>query len=352
MRQRFARIALFSTAGLVVAALCVAAAAAWRLSQGPVSLSYFNQQISTIISDGLGGNRAEISDLVIERDRESGRTSLRMRDLRLYDDNGILIARAPRAAIGVDVSALLTGSVVPRRLELIGPKIKIRRLITGEVKMGFGDADQTLRPAPPPPIIVTDNEPDPTDSAQPLSDEVVLKAPDSGLTHYVRKEFFSRRGGSAASTINAISISDAEISLYDQENDSFWRIPSANLAFKKVGFGASLFFDAEVESGKKPWRVDLVANYRRSTDGYSVIARISDLVPADLSKKIFMLSQLTQVRLPLSGQVNVEINGEGHVKSAKANLVAASGVVDFPDFLSRPIFVDGGQAEPCLGSAV
>ncbi|MGI9481803.1 MAG: DUF3971 domain-containing protein [Hyphomicrobiales bacterium] len=326
-----------------MAGLCIAAAGAWRLSQGPVSLSYFNNQISSIISDGLGGKRAEISDLVIERDAESGRTSLRMRDLRLFDDNGILIAKAPRAAIGVDISALLTGSVVPRRLELIGPNIKIRRLITGEVKMGFGDADQTLRPASTPPVVSGDAQPDPADAVQPLGEEVVLKAPASGLTHYVKKEFFSKRGGSAASTINAITISNASISLYDQENNSFWRIPSANLAFKKTDFGASLFFDATVASGKKPWKLDLVANYRRSSDGYSVIARISDLVPADLSKKIFMLSQLTQVRLPLSGQVNVEIQGDGKMNSATANLVAAPGVVDFPDFLSSPIVVDKGK---------
>ena len=133
-----------------MAALCVFAAGAWRLSQGPVSLSYFNDDIREIISTGLGGSRAEISDLVIERDASTGETSLRMRDLQLYDESGVLIAKAPRAAVGVDVSQLFAGRIVPNRLELIGPNIKIRRLITGEIKMGFGDADQSFLPPPLP----------------------------------------------------------------------------------------------------------------------------------------------------------------------------------------------------------
>jgi hypothetical protein len=339
-------VALFSIMGIVGLVLCLAAAGAWRLSQGPVSLSFLTDEVRSVISAGLGGNRAEISDVVFERDPETGRASLHIRDLALFDTNGALIAKAPRAAIGIDVAALFTGTIVPRRLELIGPNIKVRRLITGEIKMGFGEADQTVQP----PVLDRDltpetsveAQPDPVDATLPLKNEVEVKAPDSGLMNFVRKEFFSKSGDTAASTINAITISNANISLFDQENDSIWRIPRANLAFKKVAFGASLFADAQVTSGKQHWKLDMVANYRQSTDGYSITARIFDLVPADLSKKIFILSQLTQVRLPLSGQVNVELQGDGSIKSANAELSAASGSVNFPDFLSKPINVDDG----------
>lgn len=151
MRQRVAKIALFGITGIVVAALCIVAAGAWRLSQGPVSLTFLTDEIRSIISTGLGGKKVEITDVVFERNPETGRANLHIRDLRLYDTNGALIAKAPRAAIGIDVSAILTGKIVPRRLELIGPNIKIHRLITGEIKMGFGDADQTVREATPGP---------------------------------------------------------------------------------------------------------------------------------------------------------------------------------------------------------
>ncbi|MGI9371375.1 MAG: DUF3971 domain-containing protein [Hyphomicrobiales bacterium] len=336
MRGRLTKWAVFGVTGFLVLGLCVFAAAAWRLSQGPVSLSYFNPQLREIISNGLGGNRAEISDLVIERDSISGATSLRMRDLKLYDESGALIAKAPRAAIGIDVSQLITGNIVPNRLELIGPAIKVRRLLTGEIKMGFGEADESfLPPALPQSREAKSAEGDP----QPAG---IIDNEDAGLTDFVRREFFSQDSSGGGTTITSIQISNASFSLYDQENDAIWSIPRANLAFKKVGFGASLFFDAQVASGPTPWKLDVVANYRRSTDNFGVVAKIADLIPADISRKIFMLSKLTQVKLPLSGQVDLELDRDLQIKSAKAQLAATAGEVDFPEFLSRPIEIEQG----------
>ncbi len=336
MRGRLTKCAVFGITGLLVLGLCVFAAGAWRLSQGPVSLSYFNSQLREIISNGLGGNRVEISDLVIERDSSSGETSLRMRDLKLYDEGGALIAQAPRAAIGVDVSQLITGKIVPNRLELIGPAIKIRRLISGEIKMGFGEADESfLPPALPQSQDTSGDQANP----QPAAD---TENQDAGLTEFVRQEFFSPDEAGSGSTITSIEISNAAFSLYDQENDAIWAIPRANLAFKKAEFGASLFFDAQVASGQTPWKLDVVANYRRSTDNFGVVARVADLVPADLSRKVFMLSQLTQVKLPMSGQIDLEIDRNLIVKSAKAQLAATAGEVDFPEFLSRPVEIEQG----------
>src|SRR5690606_37400076 len=70
--------------------------------------------------------------------------------------------------------------------------------------------------------------------------------------------------------------------------------------------------------------------------------KIFDLVPADLSDKVFALSQLAQVRLPLSGRAEVEFNEDGVVGKASAELSAGAGRVGFPGYISEPILIDEG----------
>ena len=144
MQQRIAKVTLVSLVACVAIAAILAAAAYWRLSQGPVSLSFLRDNVRATISEGLGGVPVDVADVVIERNSSTGRTDVRIRDLRLYDNSGVLIAKAPRAAIEVKGQELLTGKIIPIGLRLIGPNIKVRRLISGEVRLGFGDAGQGL----------------------------------------------------------------------------------------------------------------------------------------------------------------------------------------------------------------
>ncbi|MEM8687956.1 MAG: DUF3971 domain-containing protein [Pseudomonadota bacterium] len=331
-----------SVIACLVVACVVAVAAFWRLSQGPVSLSFLRDNVRSTISDGLGGLPVEVADVILERDSVSGRTSVRLRDLRLFDSTGRLIAKAPRAAIEVKGSELMTGNVVPVGLELIGPNIKIRRLITGGVKLGFGDVAQGLPAA-------VDSETTKGDSlrAEPqapsVADEVAADVvATEGLIEYLRSEFVADTSVSAAATIRSISVSRAVVSLYDEENDAIWNAPDVNLAFKKVPYGASLFVDALVGGNEDTMRMDMVANFKRETGDYSLTARFHDLVPANLSRKIFILSDLAKVSLPLSGRLDLEVARDGNLKSANAELSAGAGQVNFPDFLSQPLQVKEG----------
>lgn len=49
-----------------------------------------------------------------ERSSDSG-TRTRLRDPEMKDKNGNLVARAPRAAVGIQGEALLSGAIVPTR---------------------------------------------------------------------------------------------------------------------------------------------------------------------------------------------------------------------------------------------
>ena len=151
-------------------------------------------------------------------------------------------------------------------------------------------------------------------------------------------------------------ISRASVSLYDEANEVWWHAPEANLVLRRVAYGFALFADASVASGDAPWRSEIVASYKAQTRTFSVSARVFDLIPADIAEDVFALSQLAQVRLPLSGQAHVEFTRDGKMIAASAELNAAAGRVGFPDYISEPVLIDQGKVrfdyEPSSGHIV
>ncbi len=330
-------------------AVALAASFMWRLSQGPLALTFLTPTVQNTINASLTGMQVKIGDVIVERDQDTGRPRIRLRDIRLKDPDGNMIARAPRAAVEVDTSALLTGKVVPEQLDLIGPRIMARRLLDGTLQLGFG-------------VTASEQAASGSGAKQDRVDAGSGTAapedqPGSNVIDFLRKEIAAdQRGVSPISSVMAVRITHASISLYDEANDALWFAPKANLVLRRMPYGFALFADASIASGKDPWRTEVVANYRVADQRFTVSARVFDLVPADLSDQVFALSQLAQVRLPLSGHAEVEFTDKGKLTKASAELTVAAGMVGFPGYISDPIIVDEGllrfDYEPSTGDIV
>lgn len=346
MPRTVRKFTLLTVLALLGAVVFVAALFMFRLSQGPVSLTFLTGSIQSAINANLAGYRVELSDAIIERDSQNGQPRLRLRNLVLKNTAGQAIARAPRAAIGVDGTALLAGRIVPRQLELIDAHIQIQRGLNGNFSLGFGSARTP-------------------DNSSSNADGVVDAAPDAtpsattavALREFLDRELLSGTGGSTAvSTLETVKISNASLSLFDEFNQASWNAPAANLLFRRMPYGFALFADMRIATGGEPWRSELVANYRAGSRTFAISARIFDLVPADLSSKVFALHQLAQVRFPLSGQAELQLTDEGQITKASAELTAASGIIGFPDYISEPIAISEGllrfDFEPETGAFV
>ncbi|HKQ94948.1 MAG TPA: DUF3971 domain-containing protein [Aestuariivirgaceae bacterium] len=331
---------------VALALLCIFATLAIafmvRLSQGPVTLTFLTGPIQSAINSNLGDYRVEVAGAIIERDQLSGQPRLRLRNLVLKNIQGEVIAQAPRAAIGIDGTAVLAGRIVPRQLELIDAHIQIQRGLDGNFSLGFGTArspdeaaDQASAPEPP---------------AEPST-------PGAALREFFDRELLSgSRGQTAVSTLETVKISNASLALFDEFNQANWSAPSANLLFRRMPYGFALFADVRIATGGEPWRSELVANYRAASRTFAISARIFDLVPADLSSKVFALHRLAQVRFPLSGQAELQLTDEGEITKASAELTAAAGIIGFPDYISEPIAISEGllrfDLEPETGAFI
>ena len=298
----------------------------YRLSSGPVSLSFMKGTIESILSASIGRLDLTIGDAIIERDKNTGAPHFRLRNIELRDDEGLVIARAPRAAISVSTASLLSGNVRPTGLELIGPRMMLRRNMDGTLALGFGQLTDE-------PVSAT---------AEPM---------DPNATAIAFQDFLDSQLLGKASALDNVLVSDASIQLFDERNQAVWYAPSANLVLKRVSYGYSFFVNADVAGNGKTWQTEMFANYVTATKEMAVEARLIDLVPADLSDKIFALSKLAQVRVPLSGTARFAVDGTGKLTQASAEFSAGEGELGFPDYLAEPVAVQGGSIRLAYNAA-
>ncbi len=333
MRGRLGRIALAAALALALAAALAAGALFWRLSRGPLPLGFLDATVQRAMNENLAASgsplRLRSDGIVLERASGSGHPALRLRNVRLMDGSGRILAHAPRASFGVDGMALLSGRVRLRTLELIGPRIILRRKASGTFEVGFATAAASKEAR--------------RDSKEPATRTADLFDLDS-LFRLIEEQIFAppKASRTTLSSLETIRVTGAAISFYDELNDVLWYAPRADLVFRKVPYGFALLLAGDVSNGGRPWRTELTASFRRKARTFTVAARVFDVYPMDVARNIFAVSRLARLDLPLSGHVEAEFTASGELLKASAELTAGRGRVSFPGYIAREARIDEG----------
>ena len=109
----------------------------WRLEQGPVRLGFLQGIVENVVGNSLENANLSIRDAVLMRDEENNALRFRLQGIKIVDDKGNFIARAPSSEISLDMGQLMTGSVKLTSLTLIGPRFTVLRKLDGSLKLGF-----------------------------------------------------------------------------------------------------------------------------------------------------------------------------------------------------------------------
>jgi hypothetical protein len=338
LRRRLAKITILSL--MTVATVCAAIIGAvyWRLSEGPISLDFMREKVQAEINRNLSGMEVRLAGVVVERDAETRVPQFRLRNLELLDADGNTIARAPRAAISVDESGLLTGNIVPRELELIGPRIMIKRAISGGFVMGFG------RPSEPDGDEVSTNEAGKSDHAS-VADDIMTETRGAEIIDALSAPAVAegKAGKSTIASVDFIRISRAQLTLFDEANNAYWNASDADLAFSRMPYGFAVVAEMSIQSEGAPIQAEISASYRRAEGDFGISARIVNFVPSAASRKIYALSQLARVNVPLAGQAELRMTEAGQITRGTAEFTVDAGQIAFPDFIADPIMVDEGS---------
>lgn len=334
--MKILRVASVVLVSIVVVLSLVGGAVYWRLLDGPVALGFLNSRIETAINANLVGMRVTLGGAVLEIDPGTKVPSVQFQNLTMRDDQGNIIANAPRAAVTLDTASLFFGKVVPRSLSLIGPRISARRKLDGSVALGVGGE---AAPADAE-VVVEEN------FGQGAGTSGKSAADPAALTNGAKLvAILDSHEGSVLSSLESIRISRAAISFYDDANSVNWVAPRADLTFKKTDFGFVVLAKADVASAGDPWHAEISATYRHDTQGFEISAKVDQLVPANVADKIYALSQFAKLTTPLSGRVEFLQAADGSLTSASAEMTMGAGAIDLPDYFSAPLAIDNGTLE-------
>lgn len=348
LRRRIAKITAYALMSIAAIILIAVSAAYYRLTRGPVTLNAFASTIQQRINANLSGMAVEIGGLVLELPPGDDLPRLRLRDLVLRDTKGSVIARAPRAAVGIDGPALWALEVKPRTLELIGPRIFVKRNLNGGMELGFGNLAETgdeqgnATALPPGTGDGKSDREEAVDAPAPSPMDIVPNIPGATLMQILSGS--PQQDASGIGTMEDIRVTGAALSFFDEPNNAIWNAEKADLAFRRMPYGFAVVTTGSVLNGSQPgsWHMELSASYRRDSRSFSISARMYDLVPSYVSEKVFALAQFARVKVPLSGHAEFEITESGELTKATAEFAAAAGEVGLPDYLARPVVIDEG----------
>jgi hypothetical protein len=340
VRRRSLRVAVFSLLWVLGLIVICAGGFYWRLTQGPLSLAFMGDSIERAINNQLPGFRIALGETELELDAETRTPNVRVKNIVLHDANGEVIASAPKAGVTLDKANLLQGVVGIQNLDLIGPRINIRRNLDGSLQLGIAnDLAATDQP------IVLEAEPQDTDASaksslggdtppaqtQLISGSKILELLDAGgVTGTLSK-------------LEEVRLSRGALQFYDEANNATWIAPRAELAFRRTPSGFVVATKADVTSSGEPWKVEASVTFRKLEKNFTANVVVDNLVPATVADQVYALSQFARLNTPLSGNFQLEAREDGLLTKLEGQVFAAAGQVNLPEYLANPILIDEGS---------
>ncbi|MEQ8604502.1 MAG: AsmA-like C-terminal domain-containing protein [Marivibrio sp.] len=404
------RLLLEIAAFLVVGTLLAAGAAVWKLSSGPVSLTFLTSTIEDAVNSPDASYRIALGDTQATWGGWERAIDLVATDVTIADAQGAEILTLPRVAIGLSLADLGKGVVRPTSIDLLDAELLLIRQSDGALAIavaegaeaGPGEPDQGTPPAPPSvegaliPAPILDELATPPDGLGPIGELTRL------ILTNARIWFDDRRTGALwrGREINAVVVRDAgglsanlsgvllaegarttltagldhsydsdrfdlSASLRDAPLAVVARFAPAAESWLPMRQKANLDVSLGVDRAGRP----LVATLRAETPYLAVSAR-ADALPAEVGDagagpieaaveierlEPARLSEVVQGLAPL-GAFQASITGEGSVaytpgdglRRAALTLSAGEGVVVAPAVYPNGLVIYGAEADLAL----
>jgi len=220
---KYVRAHHISRASLIVAGVLAATVfffvgAGLRLLIGPISLGPFSGKLSDAIAQAIPGVTVKYDQAAVEWSRDEGRVTLVILGARVFDEDGRIIAQAPKADIALAAGAFVEGKVEVKRITLVGVQLTLVRTRDGAVRLGVGKGSGR------------------NDFLSNITDAITATS-------------------SKTSSLQTFAVRDARIAVYDEVTGLFVVAPRANMMIATAGPNLSASFDADIEISGRPAKV-------------------------------------------------------------------------------------------------
>ena len=329
--------------GLGVAACLavIAVSALWlRLASGPLSLDMLTPWLTTAIEERLGGHhRVQVGGTQIER-TEQGRMAVRLRDIIVRDENGAIVAVAPKAEVGVSIANLLVGQIRPQRLSLIGAGMAVRVEQDGQVTV-FASADQRAiagpSRAPPVPGGAISMLPP---AQAPVATKPAPTAPGgfAGLLGWLDRLDALGLDGQG---LTEIGLKSGSISVDDRRGGKHWEFVNIDLSLTRRTNG-SIALALASTGADGPW--SLAATVTPKPDGQRLIeAVVRDISPKDLLLALRVDTGQMEADTPISATLRAEVGPDAAPLALEGQVIVGAGLFVDPNQPLSRLRIDEAQ---------
>jgi hypothetical protein len=329
-RRWFGRLAWTLGSGISVTAL-VLLGLWWRLASGPIELNLATPWLASAIADNFGSKHTvTVGGTQLERD-ENGRTALRMRDIIVRDAEGVVVASAPKAEVGLSGSSLLSGRVRAESLNLVGAEMAVRIETDGNITVFAGANSRPIATAPA--------------SALPVHPVGESAAPGGALRSSLEDfggllAWFDGLGatGLDGHDLRELGLKNGNLTVDDQRNGKHWTFSNINVSLTRPPQGGVIFRLAS-ETPERPWQ--LSAALRPLSGGLRAVGIEARKVSAtDLLLALRFGEGAVESDLPLSASLRGEFAADGSLQGARGQIVAEAGFIRDPQNVSAGLAIE------------
>lgn len=334
MPGRVRKWALWITAGTAGVILLASAALLIMLMSGPVSLSMIAPRLQAMINDGLKGIALEFSDATLDWSSDSDFVGVALKDLKVRDKSGAMMAQAPRVEMSLSVSALLDGRAVPRHVTLIKPKAQIVRGTDGQLRFELGRPAQSGQAAA---------------VAEPQSTAQSAGGADTAARSFLDILFDAVQGKGGEDNLvrhlESFSIAGADVTVVDEATGTRLHAPAAKVLVKREANGAlkgTAELGIELAPGKV-WTVEADAKLQKGSKAVLVSASVTDVTLSDLSYAGPAMAAFKTWAIPVNGHVALTLQ-DGGIAGPVAIAVSAREGTLLPTHVDQPATVTAPMA--------
>lgn len=338
-------------AGILVVGMIAIVGGYGRLAQGPISLPSLVPMIEDAINGELSDLHVNIDDAILQRSSDGPGVLFRLRNIRLIDSDGSIVAQAPLAAIGMSGAALLSGRVAPGSVDFIGPRLlfyasdngvslsfyrpsssEVEKFVKGTVP-DAAPADPAGQPAVPAESVITKRPelPIPISAGRQLD-----------VTRTVADVFERARRGNT-SYLTRFGVKDAQVVLSREGVETLWQVPDFSIDLQHKNERSVLIGQANLATNKGDWQLEFRTEQRPKRQSLGITALIQHLVPSGLAENLPAIAGLKAIDLPVSGETSVELSTEGRFLSGDATLQLEKGYITPPWDPDNAMQIDEGN---------
>lgn len=301
----------------------VAGIAAFRLSQGPIPLTFLKSPIEHAVGKELGGNAIEIGSVSLAL--ADGGLELHLADVALRDQAAGTLLHVPTAAIAIAPRALLAGRLAVERVELIKPRVNLDYATDGHLTLSITRGDA--------PAAAKEGKSATTTAGRAEVD--LVKAVTSISAQ-------ARRQENATAYLRTIGLRDATIVVDNGRRKTIWHVPALDIDMRHKRSQSRVSGRAEIATFTGPIAIGFQALELASDGSLAIEATVTGANPRGLARQLPALVPFSPLDLPLDGKARMDLSGDGVLTAATLELDARPGHIHAGSLALPPMAVSTG----------